>query len=104
MTGEIILISFVIRILMREPQVKREKLTRAITFRVTEEKYLEIERLAAEAEETPTDWCREAALERVVRGHGLTPNERIIFEELSRVRYLVGHAFRLLADGKLTAA
>lgn len=46
--------------------VAREKLTRAITFRVTEEQYLEIERQAAEAKETPTDWCRDASLERAL--------------------------------------
>jgi hypothetical protein len=33
-------------------------------------------------------------------GFGLTKNERLIYEEIARVRYLVGHGFRLLLGSK----
>ncbi len=45
--------------------MKRLKMTQVISFRVTEEDWLEIERAAAESGETPNEWCRMTTLETV---------------------------------------
>jgi hypothetical protein len=34
-------------------------------------------------------------------GAGLTKTERLIYEEIARVRYLVGHGFRMLIGGQV---
>jgi len=92
--------------LERMAVMRNSVLTRAITFRVTEEAHRKIESVCTVTGETPTDWCRNASLEKlkIVSDEGLemTPIERAIFEEVSRLRFLVGHAFRLVAVDKLT--
>lgn len=83
--------------------MKRAKKTRVITYRLDDEIFQLLEQAAQSAGEHPNDWCRKLTIAELSKGHGLTTNERIIFEELSRVRYLLGHGFRLLATDKLTA-
>ncbi len=78
------------------------KKSQFMTFRLTDEELAEIESTAAAAGEKPRDWCRRVVLERVRRERGLTRNERLIFNELARVRYLVGYGFGMLADDTLT--
>ena len=82
---------------------KSEKLPHTVGFRLSDEAWKRLEAEAMEKGETPGDWCREVVLERLFKERGFTKNERIIFEELSRVRYLLGHGFRLLANDKLTS-
>src|SRR2546423_11465322 len=36
----------------------------------------------------------------LTEGFGLTKNDRLIYEEIARVRYLVGHGFRMLIGGQ----
>jgi len=84
---------------MQEREVKK---TRTIGFRVTEEVWQQLEKEISGTDETPHDWCREVVLERLRKEQGLTKNQRLIYEELARVRYLVGYGFGLLADGHLT--
>jgi hypothetical protein len=83
--------------------MKRAKKTRVVTFRLDEEMFRRLENAASAAGDDPNNWCRNLTFAELNKGHELTRNERIIFEELSRVRYLLGHGFRLLANDKLTA-
>lgn len=84
---------------MQEREVKK---TRTIGFRVTEEVWQQLETEISGTDGTPHDWCRDVVLERLKKEQGLTKSQRLIYEELARVRYLVGYGFGLLADGHLT--
>ncbi len=82
---------------MSESKDTREtKKTKSIAFRLTDEEYAQAERAAMATGDEPNNWCRELALTQSSEGHELTKNERLIYEEIARVRYLVGHGFRLL--------
>ena len=50
-------------------------------------------------------WCPKVALIQLTEGFGLTKKDRLIYEEIARVRYLVGNGFRLLlgSDEKTVA-
>src|SRR5438067_2261290 len=76
--------------------------TRTIAFRVTDEEYKRIEDAAAATGEDPNEWCRNLSLALSGRGDGLSRNERLLYEELARLRYLVGHGFRMLAGEELS--
>jgi hypothetical protein len=41
---------------------------------------------------------------QTTEGFGLTKNDRLLYEEIARARYLVGHRFRLLFASKETSA
>ena len=75
---------------------KETKKSKNITFRLSREQYEQIERAALAAGEEPNSWCRKVALIQLTEGFGLTKNDRLIYEEIARVRYLVGNGFRLL--------
>ena len=64
---------------------------------------MEIERRAVKTGETPHLWGRSAVLEKLNNEHGLTPNERILFEQFARGQYLITQGFQLLAENNLTA-
>ncbi len=82
----------------------RTKRTRAYSFRVTEEEWQQIALAAGRNGACPTDWCRDLALEKSsVQAYQMTKYERLLYEEFGRLRYLVGHGFRLLANENLTA-
>ena len=83
--------------------VQSTKKTKMISFRVSEEEYARIELAAVATGQNPNDWCRDLALAESGRGDGLSRNERLIYEELARVRYLVSHGFGMLAGEELTA-
>jgi hypothetical protein len=69
---------------------KETKKTRNITFRLTNEQYQQVENAALAAGEDPNSWCRKVALIQLTEGFGLTKNDRLLYEEIARVRYLVG--------------
>jgi len=48
--------------------------------------------------------CRKVALNQLTEGFPLTKNDRLIYEEIARVRYLVGNGFRLLLGAEEAAA
>ena len=75
---------------------------RVVSFRVDDEEWNLLESAASASGAGVRDWCRNLALETAGRERGLTKNERLLYEELGRVRYLVGHGFRLLAHENLT--
>src|SRR3954468_11859643 len=75
---------------------------KTIIFRVTEEDYARIEKAAQTSGKEPNDWCCDIALFEAGLENSMSPNERIIFEELAKARYLLGIGFGLLASGELT--
>lgn len=79
---------------MNEPS--ETKKSKNITFRLSNEQYAQVERAALAAGEEPNSWCRKIALIQLTEGFGLTKNDRLIYEEIARVRYLVGNGFRIL--------
>ena len=74
---------------------KETKKTRKITFRLTNEQYKQVENAALAAGEDANSWYHKVALIQLTEGFGLTKNDRLLCEEIARVRYLVGHGFRL---------
>lgn len=72
------------------------KRTRNIAFRVTEEDYARVEKAATAAGDDPNNWCRKAALGQLSEGHTFTKNERLIYQEIALLRFLLGHGFKLL--------
>ena len=81
-------------------ETKDNKKTKNIAFRVTNEEYAQIERVALALGEDPNNWCRNLTVSAAREGSGLTKTERLIYEEIARVRYLVGHGFRMLIGGQ----
>ncbi|HMH44460.1 MAG TPA: hypothetical protein VK557_13300 [Pyrinomonadaceae bacterium] len=77
-------------------EVRETKKTKLIAFRVTDEEYADIERIAFALGEDPNNWCRNITVTEAREGSGLTKTERLIYEEIARVRYLVGNGFRIL--------
>jgi hypothetical protein len=75
---------------------KEAKLTKNIAFRVTGEEYAQIEKIAMAVGEDPNNWCRNIIVAESRDGSGLTKTERLLYEEIARVRFLVGHGFKLL--------
>ena len=76
---------------------------RTISYRITEKEWLEIEKRAARAGESPHQWARSALLEKLNRNAELMPAERLLFQYLIRAQYLVTQGFQLLADHNLTS-
>ena len=77
-------------------EVRETKKTKLIAFRVTDEEYAHIERIALALGEDPNNWCRNITVTEAREGSGLTKTERLIYEEIARVRYLVGNGFRIV--------
>ncbi|MDQ3668396.1 MAG: hypothetical protein M3410_17840 [Acidobacteriota bacterium] len=81
------------------------KRTRNIAFRVTDEDYARIEKAATAAGDDPNNWCRKAAVGQLSEGHTFTKNERLIYQEITLLRFLIGHGFKLLfSSNEATAA
>ena len=84
---------------------KKTVRTRNVAFRVTSEEYEQVEKFATEAGLDPNTWCHKTLLAALREGSGLARNERILYGEIARLRYLVGHGFKLMLGGeKPTAA
>src|SRR5437660_12611786 len=83
---------------------KEIKKTRNITFRLTDEEYAQVEKAASAAGDDPNNWCRKAAVENLSEGHTFTQNERLIYQEVALLRFLVGHGFKLLFSPNETTA
>ena len=81
--------------------MQRPKMTRVISFRVTEEDWVKIERAASDYGDKPHDWCRTIALETLKMPIGLTPSQRILFSQIARTGFLVENGFTLLAEDTL---
>ena len=73
-----------------------------ISFRLTDEAWLGIQKQVAGSELTAHEWCRKAALERLNNNYGLSKAERLLLEHFVRAQYLLTQGFQLLADDNLT--
>jgi hypothetical protein len=73
-----------------------------ISFRLTDEAWLGIQKENADSELTAHEWCRKAALDRLNNNYALSKAERLLLEHFVRAQYLVTQGFQLLADGNLT--
>jgi len=83
-------------------ETKRNK---NIAFRLTDEEYGQIEKAAEAAADDPNTWCRKLALSQSSEAHPFTKNERMLYQEIALLRFLVGHGFKLLLGGdEATAA
>ena len=80
------------------------KRTKNIAFRVTDEDYARIEEAATAAGDDANNWCRKAALSQLNEGHTFTKNERLIYQEIALLRFLLGHGFKLLFSRNETTA
>ncbi|HXI26661.1 MAG TPA: hypothetical protein VNG71_22610 [Pyrinomonadaceae bacterium] len=78
---------------------KKTVRTRNIAFRVTSEQYEQVASLASEAGLDPNTWCHKILVDALQEGSGLARNERILYGEIARLRFLVGHGFKLLLGG-----
>ena len=72
-----------------------------VSFRINEEDLQKLETAAEQQNTTITDFCRDVVLNAVEKGDYFSHTERVLFEEIARVRYLVGSAFNALSEGKL---
>ena len=77
--------------------------SKTIIFRVSDDQLAQIEKAASAAGKSPNDWCRDAALREAGQESEFSPNERIIFEEVAKARYLLSIGFGLLATEDLNA-
>jgi uncharacterized protein (DUF1778 family) len=81
------------------------KKTRNITFRLTEEEYAQVEKAASAAGDDPNNWSRQAAMDKASERFAFTKNERLIYQEIALLRFLLGHGFKLLfSRNEATAA
>jgi hypothetical protein len=78
--------------------------TRNIAFRLTDEEYGQIEKVAESSGDDPNTWCRKLALAQSTDGHGFTKNERLIYQEIALLRFLIGHGFKLIFSRNETSA
>lgn len=80
------------------------KRTKNIAFRLTDDEYEQIENAASAAGEDPNTWCRNLALTQSSEGYTLTKNERLIYQEIALLRFLIGHGFKLFFSRNETTA
>jgi hypothetical protein len=71
------------------------KRTKNIAFRLNDEEFAQIEKAATASGEDPNTWCRKMALTQSGEGHSFTENERLIYQEIALLRFLLGHGFKL---------
>ncbi|MGI8836535.1 MAG: hypothetical protein ACR2H4_07840 [Pyrinomonadaceae bacterium] len=85
-------------------ETKETKKTRNITFRLTDEEYAQVEKAGVAAGDDPNNWCRKAAISLSSEGYAFTKNERLLYQEIALLRFLVGHGFKLLLGRDETTA
>ncbi|HXT64136.1 MAG TPA: hypothetical protein VN696_13950 [Pyrinomonadaceae bacterium] len=71
---------------------------------MTDDEYKQIERAAEASGEDPNTWCRKLALAQSTEDHSFTKNERLIYQEVALLRFLIGHGFKLLFSRNETTA
>lgn len=83
---------------------KEIKRTRNISFRLTDEEYTQVERAASAAGDDPNIWCRKAAIDESSEEFAFTKNERLLYQEIALLRFLLGHGFKMLFSRDETTA
>jgi hypothetical protein len=84
--------------------MSESKRTRNIAFRVNDEDYAKIAKAAEAAGDEPNNWCRKVAFSQLTEGHTFTTNERLIYQEVALLRFLLGHGFKMLFSGNENTA
>jgi uncharacterized protein (DUF1778 family) len=72
------------------------KRTRSVSFRLTDEEYMQVERAAIATGEEVNNWCRQVAVTAAREGPLFGKTGRLIYTELAILRFLIGHGFKLL--------
>ncbi len=85
-------------------ETKETKKTRNITFRLTDEEYGKVEKAGLSSGDDPNNWCRKAAIDRSSEAYALTTNERLIYQEIALLRFLIGHGFKMIFSRDETTA
>lgn len=80
---------------------ENQKKTKVISFRVSEEEFAKIEKTAFGSSKNPNDWCRDLILREAGTENVLSANDKIIFEEIAKIRYLLSIGFGLLSTDEL---
>jgi uncharacterized protein (DUF1778 family) len=80
----------------------KTKKTHTIIFRVADDEWQQVGSAAAAAGQGINDWSRQVTIAHASQPSALSPSERLLYEELARTRYLLGHGFGLLASNQLT--
>src|SRR5436309_15876058 len=80
------------------------KKSKLLAFSMTDEEYAQIERMALVVGEDQNNWCRNIIVAQASEGSVLTKTQRLLYEEIARVRYLVGNGFRLLLSSNEASA
>ena len=75
-------------------ELRETKKKKLIAFCVTDEEYAKIESIALG--EDLNNWCRNITVPAALEGSGLTKTERLIYEEIVRIRFPQGNAARHL--------
>ena len=83
--------------------MQKEKLTQIVTFRLDFQHWVLLESAARDAGSTANDWVRDLTISTLDLGFGLTPNERLLFEQFVGTHYLLANGLQLLADDKLSS-
>ncbi len=84
---------------------KEVKKTRNITFRLTDEEYAQVEVAASATGSDPNNRSRNAAIDRSSEQFAFSTNERLLYQEIALIRFLIGHGFKLLfSRNEATAA
>jgi len=86
----------------QEQATAGEENERFISFRVNAEEYKRIEETARKRGDRPNEWSRKLILSESGKDIAMTWTERLIYEEIGRMSYLIGHGFGLSAIGQLT--
>jgi hypothetical protein len=73
---------------------KEIKKTRNITFRLTDEEFIKIENTAWRLATIRITGAGQAALGQLSEAHTFTKNERLIYQEIALLRFLIGHGFK----------
>jgi hypothetical protein len=79
-----------------------EEKERFISFRVSADEYSRIEAIAGKRGEKPNEWSRRLVISESGKDIAMTWTERLIYEEISRMSYLIGHGFGLSSIDQLT--
>ena len=86
----------------QEQATAGEENERFISFRANAEEYKRIEETARKRGDRPNEWSRKLVLSESGKDVAMTWTERLIYEEIGRMSYLIGHGFGLLSTGQLT--
>ena len=81
----------------------RPEKERTISYRITEQEWIEIEKRITSGGESPHQWARSALVEKLRRNDELTRADHFLFSHLVRAQYLITQGFQMLADQNLTS-